>query len=178
MKFEETKLRGAFLIDLERRNDERGFFARTFCQKEFAEHGLDPRIAQCNLSYNQIKGTLRGLHYQAAPSREAKLVTCVRGEVFDVIVDFRKSSPTYLHWWSTILSQDRRNSLYVPEAFAHGFLTLADDTEIFYQMSVPFDPASARGLRWNDPALAIKWPCDPLVISTRDLEHDLISTER
>jgi dTDP-4-dehydrorhamnose 3,5-epimerase len=174
VKFSETPLLGAYCIDLDRHEDERGFFARTYCQEEFAAHGLSPHIAQCNLSVNREKGTLRGLHYQAAPNQEAKLVTCIRGEVYDVVVDIRPSSPTFLRWHAVVLSRSRRNALFIPEDFAHGFLTLTADTEVFYQMSAPYSPESARGLRWDDPVLAISWPDRPRVISDRDRNHPLL----
>ena len=177
MIFHETPLKGAFLIDLERLADERGFFARTFCRHEFANHGLNVEVTQCNLSYNQRKGTLRGLHYQTAPHQEARLVRCIRGAIYDIIVDLRKDSRTYLQWHAVTLSADQRNALFVPAGFAHGFLTLADDTEVSYQMSEAYHPQSVRGIRWDDPLLAIEWPDTPRVISPKDMGYELLMSD-
>lgn len=168
MIFTEMGLPGLYLIDLKRLEDERGFFARTWCQREFIEHGLDACVVQCNTSYNHTKGTLRGLHYQAPPFAEAKLVRCTRGAIYDVVVDLRPASPTLLKWAAIELSAETRSALYVPKGFAHGFLTLVDDTEIFYQMSEFYVPDASRGLRWNDPLVMIDWPSKPGVISTKD----------
>ena len=169
MIFTETKLHGAFILELEKLEDERGFFARTFCQEEFKRHGLNPQIAQCNVSYNRRKGTLRGLHYQIVPFTEAKLLTCIAGSIYDVIVDLRPDSPTYREWFAVELTaRHPRSMVYIPENFAHGFQTLEDDTEVFYQMSESYHPDSARGLRWNDPAFNIHWPQDQHVISEKD----------
>jgi dTDP-4-dehydrorhamnose 3,5-epimerase len=169
MIFTETRLKGAFIIQLEPREDERGFFARTFCAEEFAQHGLNPRVVQCNVSYSRKKGTLRGMHYQVAPFTEAKLVTCLAGSIYDVIIDLRPESSTYCRWLAVELSaRHPRSTLYVPAYFAHGFQTLADDTEVFYQMSEFYHPDSARGVRWNDPAFAIHWPEDDRIISGKD----------
>jgi len=168
MKFDPTPLPGAFLVRLEERIDERGFFARSWCRREFEEHGLDPRLAQCSISYNKRRGTLRGIHYQIAPHEEAKLVRCTRGSVYDVIIDLRPDSPAYMQHFGIVLDADERTSLYSPEGFAHGFLTLVDGSEIFYQMSAFYEPAAARGIRWNDPAFGIRWPGDVLVISEKD----------
>jgi dTDP-4-dehydrorhamnose 3,5-epimerase len=169
MIFNETTLKGAFLIDLEPREDERGFFSRAWCQKEFEAHGLTAGIVQANLSYNKRRGTLRGLHYQAAPFEEAKLVRCTRGAIFDAIVDVRPSSPTYLQWIGVTLSGDNRRMLYVPEGFAHGFQTLEDDTDVFYQVTAFYAPGAERGARWDDPAFGIEWPdVDRRVISAKD----------
>jgi dTDP-4-dehydrorhamnose 3,5-epimerase len=169
MIFTETKLLGAYLIELESQNDERGFFARAFCRDEFEQHGLNPSVAQCNVSYNRRKGTLRGLHYQVAPFSEARLVTCITGSIYDVIVDLRPDSPHYCGWFAVKLSGRRpRSMLYVPEGFAHGFQTLEDETEVFYQMSQFYSADSAKGLRWNDPAFSIIWPEDHRIISERD----------
>lgn len=168
MIFTETELRGAFLIDLERHEDERGFFARSWCGRDFEAHGLNPRIAQCSLSFNVRKGTLRGMHYQVKPFEEAKLVRCTRGSLCDVVVDLRRDSTTYAkHLWVSLTAENRR-MLYVPEGFAHGFLTLEDATEVFYQISELYSPESQRGFRWNDPAFGIDWPGDVRVISDRD----------
>lgn len=169
MRFEETPLAGAFVIEVEPFTDERGLFARTFCREEVAAHGLDPAVAQCSVSWNASAGTLRGLHWQAAPHEEAKLVRCTRGSLWDVIVDLRPGSPTRRRWVAATLSADNRRALYVPRGFAHAFLTLEDATEVFYQMSTPWAPGSARGARWDDPAFDIRWPAEPLVISPKDL---------
>ena len=168
MKFTETKLKGAYIIDLNKLEDDRGFFARAWCQKEFEEHGLNGRLSQANMSYNKRKGTLRGLHYQIAPYQEAKMVRCVRGALYDVIVDLRKDSPTYKQWIGVELTQDNHRMLYVPEDFGHAFITLVDDTVAFYQVSEFYTPGAERGLRWNDPALGIDWPMEPAVVSEKD----------
>ncbi|HIH36851.1 MAG TPA: dTDP-4-dehydrorhamnose 3,5-epimerase [Methanocellales archaeon] len=171
MKFIETKLKGAFIIELERLDDERGFFARTFCQREFEEHGLNPKIVQCNMSFNRKKGTLRGMHYQAFPYEEAKLVRCIKGAIYDVIIDLRPNSIAFKKWLAVDLTEQNRRMIYIPEGFAHGFQTLRDNTEIFYQMSEFFRPEYARGVRWNDPAFEIEWPIEDPIISTNDLQH-------
>ncbi len=169
MVFHEVGLAGAYLIEPERSEDDRGFLARTWCRREFEARGLDPRLAQCSVSFNARRGTLRGLHYQAAPFAEVKLVRCTRGSVFDVIVDLRPDSPTFTRWAAFELTADDHRMLYVPEGFAHGFQTLADQTEVFYQISESFDPASARGVRWDDPAFGIVWPpAGSRVLSDRD----------
>ena len=169
MVFREIKLKGAFIIETERLDDKRGFFARSFCREEFEKQGLNPRINQCNISYNRKKGTLRGMHYQIAPFREAKLVTCVAGSIYDVVVDLRPESPTYCDWYAVQLSGCHpRSMLYIPENFAHGFQTLEDDTEVFYQMSESYHAESARGLRWNDRAFNIRWPAGDRIVSQRD----------
>lgn len=169
MIFTETRLKGAYLIDIESSDDERGYFARTFCRKEFEEHGLNSSVAQCNISYNRNKGTLRGMHYQAAPFAEAKLVTCLAGSIYDVIIDLRADSTTYCQWFAVELSgHGRRSMLYIPEGFAHGFLTLEDHAEVFYQMSELYAPESSRGIRWDDPAFAVRWPVAPRMLSERD----------
>ena len=168
MLFTETALKDAHLIAPQPIEDERGFFARAWCVDEFARHGLNPRLAQCNISYNVARGTLRGMHYQAAPHEEAKLVRCTAGAIFDVIVDLRPDSPTYLRHLGVTLTAANRQMLYVPEGFAHGFQTLEDHTEVFYQMSTSYAPGSARGLRWDDPALGIRWPEPPTAMSERD----------
>lgn len=168
MLFTELPLRGAFLIEPERRPDERGFFARVWCRDEFADHGLDTRLVQCNISYNRAQGTLRGMHLQIAPHAETKLVRCTAGAIYDVIVDLRPESPTFSRWHGERLSADNRRALYVPEGFAHGFLTLAADAEVLYQMSEFQHPESSRGVRWDDPAFGIVWPARPTVLSQRD----------
>jgi len=171
MIFTETKLRGAFLIDIERHEDERGFFARSWCRREFEAHGLDPEIAQCNVSFNVRKGTLRGMHYQTEPFEEAKLVRCTRGALCDVIVDLRPDSVTFKQHVSDVLTAENRRMLFVPGGFAHGFLTLEDATEVLYQMSAFHAPERARGFRWNDPAFGIPWPAEVEVISERDRRY-------
>ena len=168
MVFHDTGLSGAFLIDLERIHDERGFFARSWCTRDFTERGLNGRLVQCNVSRNRVRGTLRGMHYQVAPQEEAKLVRCTMGAIYDVIVDLRPGSSTYLKSFAAELSAENHRSLYIPEGFAHGFLTLTDESEVFYQMSEFYAPEAARGLRWNDPLLAIDWPGPVIVISDRD----------
>lgn len=169
MIFIKTKLEGAFLVDLEQMEDERGFFARTWCRREFSDHRLTPVVAQCNVSFNKKRGTLRGMHFQSAPYEEAKLVRCVTGAIYDVIVDLKPDSSTFLQHLGVVLGGDRRWSmLYIPEGFAHGFLTLEDDTEVFYQMSQFYVPNAARGFRWNDPFFSIEWPGEVTVISERD----------
>jgi dTDP-4-dehydrorhamnose 3,5-epimerase len=168
MRFTETKVAGAFLIAPEPIADERGFFARTWCREEFADHGLTGELAQANISFNHRKGTLRGLHYQAAPHAEAKLVRSTRGAIWDLALDLRRDSPTYLAWSGAELSDANRAMLYVPEGCAHGFLTLTDDAEVAYQMSAPYAPEAARGVRFDDPAFGIEWPGEVVVINERD----------
>ena len=174
MKFAPTPLAGAYVVELERLQDERGFFARSFCQEEFRRHGLKPAIAQCNVSWNARRGTLRGLHFQAAPHEEAKVVRCTRGAIWDVIVDLREGSPTRWRWHALELNAENRLAFYVPEGFAHGFQTLADDSEVLYQMSEPYYPDLARGLRWDDPKLAIRWPLPDPIMSARDRSYALL----
>jgi dTDP-4-dehydrorhamnose 3,5-epimerase len=157
MIFTEMKLKGAYLIEIETREDERGFFARSWCADEFKKHGLNPRLVQCNISFNKKCGTLRGMHYQSAPFAEEKLVRCTMGAIYDVIVDLRIDSPTFKQWVSVELTAENRRMLYVPRGFAHGFQTLMDNSEVFYQMSEFFHPECARGARWDDPAFAIEW---------------------
>ena len=171
MLFDETTLKGAYIIEIEKHEDERGFFARSWCQREFEAHGLNPRLVQCNISFNFKKGTLRGMHYQVEPFAEAKLVRCTRGAIHDIIVDIRPDSPTFREHLGFLLTADNRRLLYVPEAFAHGFLTLEDNTEVFYQMSEFHAPDYARGFRWNDPAFGIEWPSEVQVISDRDRNY-------
>jgi dTDP-4-dehydrorhamnose 3,5-epimerase len=166
--FTSTPLAGALVIEPERLEDDRGWFARTWCQREFAARGLETRIAQCSISVNKRKGTLRGLHYQALPLAETKLVRCTRGALHDVILDLRQESPTYLQHFAVVLTPENHKSLYVSAGFAHGFQTLADDTEVFYQISEFYSPEHARGVRWNDPAFGIIWPEDDRTISERD----------
>jgi dTDP-4-dehydrorhamnose 3,5-epimerase len=168
MTFHKTKIPGVVEIHPEPMQDDRGFFARTWCKKEFQQHGLNPVLAQCNISFNKRKGTLRGLHYQAKPFQEAKLVRCTQGAIHDVVVDLRAESPAFKSWVATVLTCDNRHMLYVPEGCAHGFLTLEDETEVFYQMSEYYNADSARGVRWNDAAFRIHWPAGVDVISERD----------
>ncbi|CAN5652532.1 dTDP-4-dehydrorhamnose 3,5-epimerase [soil metagenome] len=176
MIFTETELEGAFVVDPEKLGDERGFFARAWDRQEFEAHGLNPQLVQCNISFNKEKGTLRGMHYQAAPYDEAKLVRCTRGAIYDVAVDLRPNSPTFKQWVGRELTVDNRRMLYVPEGFAHGFQTLEDDTEVFYQVSVFHSPDHGRGVRWDDPAFGIKWPTETRVIVDRDRKYpDFIS---
>ncbi len=168
MIFTETKLKGSFLIEVEKLEDERGFFARSWCRQEFEAHGLNTNLVQCSISFNTGKGTLRGMHYQIAPFEEAKLVRCTRGSIYDVIIDLRPASPTFRDYFGLLLTADNRLALYVPKGFAHGFLTLEDHTEVFYQMSEFYAPETARGFRWNDPAFGIIWTAPVEVISERD----------
>ncbi len=168
MIFSPTPLAGACVVELEPVADDRGFFARAFCREEFEAHGLNPQLAQSNISFNRRRGTLRGLHYQAAPYAEAKLVRCTQGAIWDVIVDLRADSPSYKRWHAVELSAGNRRALYVPEGFAQGFQTLADDSEVLYLMSQFYRPDAARGLRWDDPALGIAWPIADPQLSDRD----------
>jgi len=178
MLFTETLLKGAYIIDLERREDDRGFFARSWCQDEFREHGLNPNLAQCNISFNLKKGTLRGMHYQAEPYPEAKVVRCTMGAIHDVVIDLRPGSPTFKKWINVELSADNRRALYVPEGFAHGFQTLVDNTEVFYQMSEFFHPECARGVRWDDPAYRVEWPIREVIISQKDNSYIFSGKEK
>lgn len=171
MIFHQTELSGAYLIEIQKLEDERGFFGRTWCQREFAEHGLNPRLVQCNLSYNKQKGTLRGMHFQAAPYEEAKLIRCSHGSIYDVIIDLRPDSTSYLKHLGVTLTANEHRMVYVPEGFAHGFLTLEDESSVFYQMSELYAPDYARGFRWNDPAFGIHWPGQVIVISDRDASY-------
>jgi dTDP-4-dehydrorhamnose 3,5-epimerase len=156
--FEQTRLEGAFLVDLERREDERGFFARTWCADEFADHGLVNRVVQANVSWNAQQGTLRGMHFQHPPHAETKLVRCTRGAIYDVIVDLRPDSETYKQWLGVELTDENRRALFVPERFAHGYQTLVPDSEIIYQVSAAYAPQAEGGVRWDDPAFGIEWP--------------------
>lgn len=170
VKFIPTSLAGACVIEPEYLEDERGYFARTFCRDEFAAHGLNPQVMQCNVSFNLKKGTLRGMHYQAKPHEEAKLVRCTRGAVFDAIIDVRPQSRTFGKWFAVELSAANSRMLYIPEGYAHGFQTLEDTSEVFYQMAEKYLPESARGIRWNDPAIGILWPIADPIISQRDAD--------
>jgi len=171
MKFIETKLKGAYIIEIEPIEDERGFFARTFCIEEFKKNGINFSIVQCNISFNKKKGILRGMHYQVAPYQEAKIVSCTSGAIYDVIIDLRKKSLTYCQWFAVELSAEAYKMLYIPEGFAHGFQTLEDNTAVFYQMSEFYHPECARGVRWNDPVFGIKWPLLVKIISKKDLSY-------
>jgi len=171
MEFSTTGLEGAVLVDLEPHHDTRGFFARAFCANEFRLQGLPSDFPQSNLSRNTRGGTLRGLHFNAPPDEEAKLVRCVRGAIYDVIVDLRRESATFSSWIGVELSAENGRALFVPVGFAHGFLTLVDDTDIFYQMGGPYRPHAARGIRYNDPFFDVVWPSEPSVISERDLSY-------
>jgi dTDP-4-dehydrorhamnose 3,5-epimerase len=168
MTFVETKLKGVVEVHLDLKIDERGFFARSWCQTEYESRGLNPKLVQCNVSYNTRKGTLRGIHYQDAPYQEAKLVRCTRGAIYDVAVDLRPDSPTFKEWVAAVLTAENRHMLYVPEGCGHGFLTLEDGSEVFYQMSEFYIADCGRGVRWNDSAFGIAWPAEVRAISERD----------
>lgn len=168
MIFHPTPLAGAYVIELEERADPRGFFARTFCAREFEEMGLKPTVAQANVSYNHLKGTLRGMHYQVPPAAETKLVRCTRGAIHDVIIDLRPESPSYLQHFGVDLTEENRKALYVPEMFAHGYLTLEDGAEVIYQVGEFYTPGYERGIRYDDPRFAIEWPVEVKVISDKD----------
>jgi dTDP-4-dehydrorhamnose 3,5-epimerase len=177
MIFTETALKGAYIIDLEPRNDDRGFFARAFCQNEFAGHGLKPVIAQANIAFNHVKGTLRGMHFQLPPAAETKLVRCTRGAILDIIVDLRPDSPTYLQHVAVELNEDNHRALYVPERFAHGYQTLQDKTETSYQVGEFYTPGSEGGLRYTDPRLALQWPLPVRVMSEKDRAWPLLEIQ-
>lgn len=168
MRFTETKLKGAFILDLETRDDPRGFFSRTFCQKEFEAHGMKSSVAQCNCSFNHHANTMRGMHYQLPPAAETKLVRCTRGAVYDVIVDLRPDSPTYMEWIGVELTEQNRKQLFVPEMFGHGYLTLVAGAEVFYQVGEFYTPGYERGFRYDDPSVKIKWPVEIKTISDKD----------
>ena len=173
MEFTETAVEGCFLIEVEPRGDDRGFFARGFCRREFEAHGLNPNVAQANLSFNRDKGTLRGMHFQMPPHAENKLVRCTRGSIFDVALDLREESRTYLRWAGATLSAENHSMLYVSEGCAHGYLTLEDDSEVFYLVSEFYAPDCEGGVLWNDPAFGIGWPAAPAIVSERDRSHPL-----
>src|SRR5262249_23809570 len=174
MLFTETDIAGVYVIDLKRLDDDRGWFARSFCTEEFEAQGLEPDIVQCNISYNTKAGTIRGLHYQAPPSAEGKLVRCTSGGIYDVAVDIRPESTTYLQHVAVELTAENRRALFVPKLFAHGFQTLTDGPEVFYQMTAAYDPTAGRGLRYNDPQLGIEWPLPISAVSDRDAELPLL----
>lgn len=171
MIFTKLGIHGAWLIEPEKIEDSRGFFARSFCRQEFAKRGLNPDVVQCNISFNKLKGTLRGLHFQAVPKEEAKLVRCTSGAIYDVMLDLRSGQDTFLKWESFELTAENKKALYIPEGVAHGFQTLEDDTEVFYQMSEFYDPASSRGVLYNDTAFNISWPVANPVISDKDMSY-------
>ena len=176
MLFTETALKGAFIIDIESKEDHRGFFARTFCVQDFAAYGLEITNAQCSIAFNHKKGTIRGMHYQAAPATEAKLVRCTKGAIYDVIVDLRPDSPTYLSYIGVELTENNHRAVYIPELFAHGYQTLMDDTEVVYQMNKIYTPGYDRGLFYDDPLLDIEWPLPVSEISEKDLNWQLLKT--
>jgi dTDP-4-dehydrorhamnose 3,5-epimerase len=178
MIFTETAISGAFIVDLERMEDERGFFARSFCQQEFRDHGLQTEIAQSNVSFNLIQGTIRGMHLQIAPRAEAKLVLCTRGAVHDVIVDLRPDASTYCKWIAVRMTEDDGRALYIPEGIAHGFQTLRDNTELFYQMFTSYASDWQRGVRWDDPAFGIDWPLPDPIMSERDRTYPLFDPSK
>ncbi len=171
MKFITTRIPEVMVIEPELMTDERGFFGRSFCRREFKDHGLETEVVQCNNSMNLRKGTLRGMHYQAPPRAEAKLVRCIRGEMWDAVVDLREESPMYCRWFSVRLTAENQKMLYVPEGCAHGFVTLVDHTEVFYQMFEEYSPEHARGVRWNDPCFGIEWPVSEPILSDRDRNY-------
>jgi dTDP-4-dehydrorhamnose 3,5-epimerase len=171
MIFRELTLKDAFIVDIERREDERGFFARTFCEREFEAHGLNRRLVQSSISFNKNKGTLRGMHYQTAPNEEAKVVRCTQGAIYDVIIDLRQSSPTFKQWEAVELTSENHRMIYVPEGFAHGFQTLEDATEVLYFMTEFYAPEVSRGVRWDDPAFGIRWPAAERTIALRDQQY-------
>jgi dTDP-4-dehydrorhamnose 3,5-epimerase len=174
MRFEETSVSGVFLVDLERRDDDRGFFARAFCSREFADYGLNPRVAQANISSTATKGALRGMHYQVPPAGEAKLVRCIRGAIWDVVIDMREGSPTYLQHVAVELSADNHRAIYIPEMLAHGNQALTDNVELFYLVSEFYAPGCERGVRYDDPAVGIRWPLPITVISQKDASWPLL----
>jgi dTDP-4-dehydrorhamnose 3,5-epimerase len=174
MKFIATPLAGAYIVDIDPTSDERGFFARTFCADEFAEFGFDVARLECSASFNASKGTLRGMHYQAPPHEEDKLIRCTAGAIFDVIIDIRAGSPSYGRWFGTELTDSNRRALLAPKGFAHGFISLADATEVLYMISAPHAPESAYGFIWNDPKVGIAWPMKPVVISARDAAYQAL----
>lgn len=171
MIFIETKLKGAYIIEIDRIEDERGFFARSWCEEEYSQQGLNHKYVQCNISFNKNRGTIRGMHYQDAPYAETKLVRCTRGSIYDVIIDLRPNSQTFKHWIALELTQENRKMIYIPKGFAHGFQTLEDNTEVFYQMSEFYHLEYSRGVRWNDNIFNIVWPISKIVISDKDISY-------
>ncbi len=177
MIFTETELKGAYIIEIKKLEDERGFFGRSFCRREMEEHGLSADIVQANTSVSLKKGTLRGMHFQVEPYQEAKLIRCVRGSIYDVIIDLRPESPTFKRWFGVELRADNYKMLYVPERFAHGFITITDNVEVCYNVTAFYIPGAERGIRWNDRAFNIEWPFEPLVISDKDRVHPNFTNE-
>ncbi len=177
MIFTETRLKGAYLVEIKKIEDDRGFFGRAWCQDEFQEHGIDASIRQINASYTIHKGTIRGMHYQVEPYREAKFIRCVRGRIYDVIIDLRPQSPTFMEWIGHELTQDNYLSVFVPGNFAHGFVTLEDHCEVYYPVTEFYTPGSERGIRYNDPAFNIKWPVEIRHVSEKDRNHPLFNLE-
>ncbi len=171
MKFLPTELPGVFIVEIEPLADDRGMFARCWCKDEFSKQGLVTELSQFSVSFNRSKGTLRGMHYQITPHEETKIVRCTRGSIFDVVIDLRPDSPKYKHWIAAMLSAENHRMFYIPPGLAHGLLTLEPDTEVFYQISVPYAAESARGIRWDDPAFNIDWPMKPAVISSKDANY-------
>lgn len=173
MKFSPVKIKGAFVVDLQPIADERGFFARAYCEKEFYDQGINELMVQANMSNNKLRGMLRGLHWQVSPHAEAKLVRCVKGAIFDVVVDVRKDSPTYKQWYGVELNSDNHKALYIPPGCAHGYQVMVDDTDVFYQVSAFYEPNAERGARWNDPQFGIEWPIkDGVLLSQKDQDWD------
>ena len=177
MVFEETVLKGSFTIDLNKHEDDRGLFARTYCQREFKEQGIMVEMVQANMSTNKVKGTLRGLHYQINPHQEGKLIRCTKGALYDVIIDLRPGSPTYREWFGVELTEHNQRALFVPKDFAHGFITLENDTTAFYMVSEFYMPGAECGIRWNDPSFGIKWPTEPKCISKKDSNWEDFTVE-
>ena len=177
MKFEKTNLQGAYIVSLQLIQDERGSFARTYCKKEFEEIGHTKEFVQINQSYNKLKGTIRGMHFQLPPYQEIKLIRCIKGSVLDIIIDLRKNSNTFLHYFSVELSAENKKAMYVPENFAHGFQTLEDNTELIYQHTEFYTPQADAGIRYNDPALKISWKLPPVMVSDKDMRYTLIDSE-
>jgi dTDP-4-dehydrorhamnose 3,5-epimerase len=175
MVFQETSIPGAWIIDINAIHDRRGFFAMTWLPGELETRGMNPALAQCNLAFNHARGTLRGMHFQTAPHAQAKVIRTTRGSLLDVIIDLREDSPAFLKWVAVELSADNHRMLYMPEGIAHGYLTLEDNTEAYYHASAPWAPASEAGVRWNDPAFAVEWPFEPVVISDKDAAWPLMS---
>ena len=171
MIFTPTKLQGAYILEVKKIEDERGFFGRSWCKRELEAQGLNADVVQANVSYNKVKGTLRGMHFQKAPHQETKLVRCTRGAIYDVIIDLRPDSPTYKQWIGVELTESNYRMLFVPEDFAHGFITLEDNTEVTYQVTQYYTPGAEGGIRWNDPAFNIEWPIEPVVVSGKDQAH-------
>ena len=178
MIFTETKLKGAWIIEIKKLEDDRGFFGRSWCQHEFEDHGLNGKICQMNTSLTLKKGTIRGMHFQADPYQETKFIRCTRGRIYDVIVDLRPKSPTYLQWIGNELNADNYRMVYVPENFAHGFVSLEDNSEVYYPVTQFYTPGAERGIRWNDPALNIKWPVEIQIVSDKDAGHPDYTLER